>query len=546
MFELPPSYTKRKLYERYCFQKGHKIKADADGSYPKVEQYPPRTDFDDVLWPVGSVPQPVCSWSTFRSIWKEEFKSLRIRKASEDICGQCVLYQNRWRHQSKKKNADSDSEPEEEVVDTSHPLYENSMAPIAEARAVLEKYGPTREEQEEQENENLQRLVEADGDQQFEAAAELDPLANAAVLRIESRVSDAYLHVQMARAHREAANKAISQAKECVGNEHSCRHYCVTMDYAQNLGLPHFGANQPGETYYYSPLNVNVFGIVDNSCTPETLDAYAYHEGEAAKGANQVTSLLVKYLRDRNLLIEGETGASLTILADNCSGQNKNNTVLRLAVWLVEMNYFQRVQFLFYIKGHTKNVCDRMFNLMKQNFHKHDVYSMEQLLSCLSKQSQVTVHHPMPNEFSDWTKMFDKYHRSYKHVKINHVFTCDRSNSAHKVMVQKWIGEDEYDKAAGGWDMKKRVANPIANRSLLLLTDAPDPLVPPGIQEIKKVELFKKWRPFVPMQHQDSICPHPGQEVLDNVAKDKRNKRNAKKKTVLTSRSLALDNINAR
>ena len=32
-------------------------------------------------------------------------------------------------------------------------------------------------------------------------------------------------------------------------------------DFAQNLGLPHFGSGKPVDIYYYSTLGVFVFGI---------------------------------------------------------------------------------------------------------------------------------------------------------------------------------------------------------------------------------------------------------------------------------------------
>lgn len=43
----------------------------------------------------------------------------------------------------------------------------------------------------------------------------------------------------------------------------------------------------------------------------------------------------------------------------------KNNTVLKLVSFLVEMGYFEEVVFHFLFVGHTKN-CDRYFNLLKQ------------------------------------------------------------------------------------------------------------------------------------------------------------------------------------
>jgi len=48
LIELPSSLTKRKLYVEYCFERGHKVKANATGSYGKVSLYSPR-QFDDVL-----------------------------------------------------------------------------------------------------------------------------------------------------------------------------------------------------------------------------------------------------------------------------------------------------------------------------------------------------------------------------------------------------------------------------------------------------------------------------------------------------------------
>ena len=48
------------------------------------------------------------------------------------------------------------------------------------------------------------------------------------------------------------------------------------------MDLPHFGQEQPGETYYYSPLNISCFGITDFATN--VLDAFVYHEGEGKKG----------------------------------------------------------------------------------------------------------------------------------------------------------------------------------------------------------------------------------------------------------------------
>ena len=43
--------------------------------------------------------------------------------------------------------------------------------------------------------------------------------------------------------------------------------------------LPNFSAEQPGATYYYSPLNVYPFGSVDGSTEPTELTGHFYYEG---------------------------------------------------------------------------------------------------------------------------------------------------------------------------------------------------------------------------------------------------------------------------
>jgi len=65
-----------------------------------------------------------------------------------------------------------------------------------------------------------------------------------------------------------------------------------------------------------------------------------YHEGIGKKGGAIVASLIVKTLQYMNILREGNPGGELNIVFDNCTGQNKNNTVLKLAMWLKEMGCF--------------------------------------------------------------------------------------------------------------------------------------------------------------------------------------------------------------
>ena len=103
----------------------------------------------------------------------------------------------------------------------------------------------------------------------------------------------------MARAQRTHANKCIRLARnDNTENLHFNRsRFVITFDYAQNLGLPHFGDEQPGDTCYYSPLNLCIFGIANNALPKNHLHGYLHNEGEGKKGGMNVASMVINYMQ---------------------------------------------------------------------------------------------------------------------------------------------------------------------------------------------------------------------------------------------------------
>jgi hypothetical protein len=164
--------------------------------------------------------------------------------------------------------------------------------------------------------------------------------------------------------------------------------------------ISNLGDTQPGDTYYFSQKNVYIFGIADNSIKPTTMIASVYQEETGRKGMDNVASLIYCCLEKEELLKENQPGASLTILGHNCSGQNKNNTVLRLPLWLVERGYFKEVTVLFFIQGHTKNACNWMFNILKKKYHKSNTFTFSQLKERLVVEGQVKIVDAVPGTFS--------------------------------------------------------------------------------------------------------------------------------------------------
>ena len=153
---------------------------------------------------------------------------------------------------------------------------------------------------------------------------------------------------------REYLNKKIEKARSDIEqniNWGDRVNVCIG-DYAQYMNLPWFGRNQPGDSYYFVPLNVNIFGFVNvayrltnQHIVKDHLYANVYKEGTAKRGGNEVASMIMKNLGGIGWM-DKETngiGGEIVLCFDNCPGQNKNRMVIRLAMFLVELLYFKKV-----------------------------------------------------------------------------------------------------------------------------------------------------------------------------------------------------------
>jgi hypothetical protein len=132
-------------------------------------------------------------------------------------------------------------------------------------------------------------------------------------------------------------------------------HAVIIMDFSQNLTLPSVSST-PSQWYFLSLWAVNMFGIYYTN--RQIQYNYIYDETTASKGSDEVISMLNHFI---TTLDAAQGPSQLTIYADNCTGQNKNNFVVKFLLALTHMSKFEVIKFKFFIKGHTKNAVDRGF-----------------------------------------------------------------------------------------------------------------------------------------------------------------------------------------
>ena len=491
LVELPTSWSKRAMYARFCFERGYVITTNARGSAIKTER-------SDANWRVEDQ-KMICSWWAFLVFWDTNYPKIRLGSPSADICTDCHIFFNRTKYAA----------PSDDSSDTN--TTRNNQ---------LLSYNPLQEENDNDDNNDNNLEEQQPQCLQIENQQEL--------LERESIITKASLHVRQAAIQRQLANKKIQEAIDTADLPHSQRTYTFIADFSQNMELPFFGESQPGDTYYFSPLKINVFGIVDCSVFGGKLSAHVYDEGVAKKGGNNIASMLINEFKRLNIMREHETGKELTIVMDNCSGQNKNRMVLRLANYLVEAEYFEKVSFVFLIVGHTKNACDRWFNQLKRNYRRWNIYSFDQLIDSLKTHTNINVTRATVSDFQDWDKFLNSQYKLLDSGETtkNHIFTAEKENKT--LLLRRIDALPETQTTTQ--DMLKKGRN-TPQRFDLLRSPPLETIIPPGIPAIKQVELFSKYRSLLPVQFHDITCPDPGADVKDKIKQERNTKQRERKKS---------------
>ena len=358
----------------------------------------------------------------------------------------------------------------------------------------------------------------------------------------EAEFTKCVRHVLSAKAQRSHLKKCKAESMEHLKNNmpHDKRHYTFICDYSQNMSYPHLGAEQAGETYYFTPSSVYCFGMVDCAHLYKGMNgvedgdhmyAHVYEEAMGSKGGNNVASLILKTLGKLGLLIKEKMGGKLSIFFDNCVGQNKNNIVLLLVPMLVECGYFSQVEFVFLVVGHTKNACDKMFNDLKNKMSKLQVWTYKQLLRAANCHHKVTIIPTKSDDFFDISAYESIYYRHMDGMILsNHIFCCSTvdvtpcpqgGKQMPKVNVQ--IREVDLDDAKDVPYLASKRGRPKTAPGLIFPLNLTPDLTPLPKQEKNPymvVHMFKKWRHVVPEQYWEDTCPEPTKEQFASVQKE--------------------------
>lgn len=150
--------------------------------------------------------------------------------------------------------------------------------------------------------------------------------------------------------HLELAEKAYSQKKndkERARNSETER--VIVFDLQQNLPTPTLTTS---EVYYKRQLWTYNFTMRD--CCTEITTCFMWHEALSDRGADQIASCIVHFLKDLP-----DSVNKVVLYSDSCPGQNKNNTVAAALSWFLHQSKnINIIEHKFLEVGHSRLECD--------------------------------------------------------------------------------------------------------------------------------------------------------------------------------------------
>ena len=273
-------------------------------------------------------------------------------------------------------------------------------------------------------------------------------------------------------------------------------HY--SFDYAQQVHFP-YNPQQPGPLYFLTPRKCSVFGMSDEAL-PRQVHFICDEAGECGKGANVVASRVHYFFGN---LGHGEK--TVYLHADNCTGQNKNSTVIHYLSWRTSTHRHTDITLSFLVVGHTKFAPDWCFGLFKRQFRRTNIGSLRAIAQVVNDSAECNVPQLVCDENGgtivptyDWTNFFAPHLKKLIGIKKYHHF---RFTSSEPGVVYV---KEHADTAEVRMDLNKSSPPWVPDKDEL-----PSVVSPKGLSAERQWYLYDHIRPFCPDSDKDITCPLP-------------------------------------
>jgi hypothetical protein len=109
------------------------------------------------------------------------------------------------------------------------------------------------------------------------------------------------------------------------------------------------------------------------------------------------------------------------------------------------MGYFKEIHHIFLMVGHRKNVACRLFNLLKQNYQKQNLFTFDKLVQTLDKSLLLIIYPTVVEDFLNYSKLLDSlYSPLTGNIKTNNIFSCTDSGTQITIRQSNLDEHQEY------------------------------------------------------------------------------------------------------
>ena len=220
----------------------------------------------------------------------------------------------------------------------------------------------------------------------------------------------------------------------------------LTFDYAEKILIPKY-VDQQQSIYFKTPLKIDLFGVANN--TRGIQSNYVLPEGHwpADKGINSIASMLFHNIKKNFANTNINT---IYLMADNCSGQNKNCFMMWFLLYLCAiLPTCSTIYLKFLIAGHTKNFCDAAFGLCKRAIKRKDILTPKDVVKAYRESSICNIVE-LVNEviFYDWKSFLGQFFdKKVAEMTLQHEFMFVKGNFG-SVCYKKFATDSAWNTAS--------------------------------------------------------------------------------------------------
>jgi hypothetical protein len=215
----------------------------------------------------------------------------------------------------------------------------------------------------------------------------------------------------------------------------------IQYDGKQASRIPHI-IPLPKDTQNLPRMKLNVYGV-NNFGWKQT--SYYLFLPHWETGPNISITILYDQIMRYFKSLNHKRPAILEIQVDNCAKEGKNRAVFAFAAHMVHWKWFEEVNIVSLIQGHTHDLIDQDFSIWTKGERKHRIESFYQLSNFMKKtfktgnndEESKKAEFTLLKQVYDWVEYFEETLCSFKKFQQARIFKFSRDDNDNVVMFYK-------------------------------------------------------------------------------------------------------------